>query len=196
MAALADQLDLRTAVIETVDDPSISDVWPRLLAMAENVINRRARHRSQITSASLSFTSGEASLPADFLEVMHLYDTSDGEMVQVPLAAVKASGSQYRYFAIDGSKVYIYGVSGTRTMEYYAKVPTISAAMTDTNWLLAAHPDVYLYAASVEAAKHLRKPDLIAALAPLLDMAFDELKIASDDARYGRARVRVAGWTP
>lgn len=196
MAVYADSLDLRTAVVEAVGTPSFVDVWPRIVQMAELMINRQMRHRRQITSTDLTFTNGVATIPSDFLEVIHLYGQSNREMFEAPLSTVKQSGSMYGYFAIDEDSIHIYGFSGTRTMEYYTTIPTISAALTDTSWVLANFPDVYFAATSLEAAKQLKNTELAAISERMLMAAFESMKIDSDRARFGRAVVRVHGVTP
>ena len=196
MAVFADQLDLRTAVIEAIGDPGISDVFPRLLSMAENNINRQIRHRKQITSASLTFTAGVAPLPADFLEVLRLYDSYDQEMYQAPLSTVKLPFSSHRYFAINDDSALVYGFEGDKTLEYYASIPTITADFTDTNWLLVSYPDVYLYATAFEAAKQVKNAELAAVHERLMKQAFEDMKIDGDRAQFARAVVRVQGLTP
>lgn len=197
MAVFADQLDLRTAVVEAVSSAAIVDVWPRLLQFAENEINRKSRNRQQITAVDLTFTSGVATLPTDFLEMINLYYDGYGtEMVQAPLSTVKQTYSNYGFYAIDGSSVLINGFTGDKAIEYYAKVPTISASLTDTNWLLAAYPDVYMATCAFEAAKHIKSAELAGIYERMADRAFTDMKIDSDRARYSQASVRVAGCTP
>jgi len=197
MAVFADQLDLRTAVVEAVGSTKIVDVWPRILQFAEHEINRRSRNRQQITSDDLTFTAGVATLPADFLEMINLYYDGNGtEMVQAPLSTVKRAYSNYSFYAIDGSSVVINGFTGDKAIEYYAKVPTISASLTDTNWLLAAYPDVYMAVCAFEAAKYVKNAELGAIYERMSAQAFDSMKIDSDRARYSQAAVRVAGCTP
>jgi hypothetical protein len=79
---------------------------------------------------------------------------------------------------------------------YYAKVPTITDSLTDTNWLLEKHPGVYLYGVGLEAAKYLRDAETAQATMPFLDMEIDAANGQDAQERYGRVRVRVAGVTP
>lgn len=196
MAAFADLLDLRTAVIEHVGRPDIAEVFPRLVALAEAAFNRRLRLRDQITSASLTFASGVAPLPADFAEAIGLYDAQGYEYVAQPLQQVKITGSG-SYYAITGSQVVTFNASGNRTFEYFATLPTITdGGMTDTNWLLTKYPTIYLYGVAVEAAKYLKDVDLARATAQLLEMSYAEAESDDARARYSRARVRMSGVTP
>lgn len=196
MAVFADQLDLRTAVVELVKEPKIVEVWPRILGMAERRINRSSRHRKQIDSVTLTFVNGAANLPADFLEILHLYDQHGSEMFQVPLSTTKRTGSAYRYFAIDGSQIIVYGLTGSRDLDYYAEIPSIAALPTDTSWLLNDYPDVYLYTAGAEAAAWLQDVERAGSFAQLADQAMREMAVDSHRARFSRGVIIPRGVNP
>lgn len=195
MAAFDDFLDLQTAVVEGVGRADIVDVMPRLVQLAETVMNRKLRCSDQITTATLTFVAGVATLPAGVAEIIGLYRADGLEYVGQPLQSVRTSGSQ-GFYAISGSTVLTYGLSGDLTLQYYAQLPTISTGTTATNWLLTKYPHAYLYAVSLEAAKHIRDVEMSQTFKFMLD---DEMMtIAGDDhaQRYSRAIVRVAGNTP
>ncbi|MEK1931543.1 MAG: hypothetical protein AAAC47_17540, partial [Pararhizobium sp.] len=99
-------------------------------------------------------------------------------------------------YAVDGSNIYLYGVTGDRNIEYYAALPTISSSATGSNWLLQKYPNVYLYAVGLEAAKFLRDPELTQATASLLQGAMNDLKIDDERARWGNGAVRLQMQTP
>ena len=192
--AFADLLDLQTAVVERVKNVGIADVFPQLVKLAEADFNRRLRCREQITSAAVTIASGEASLPVDFQELIGVYDAAGCEYVNQPSQAIRPAQSR-GYYAIDGSKIKA-PADEALTVQYYASIPTISGAMTDTNWLLARHPGLYLYGVAMQAAVYMGSAELVAALAPALDLEFKAVDAADASSRYARARVRVAGVTP
>lgn len=194
MSVFADFLDLRTAVVEQVGRPDIVDVFPRLTAMAETGFNRRLRTQDMITSYTMTLASGEAQLPTDLLEIIGLYGSDGLELIQQP---VQVTQSQARpFYSIAGGYLTVKGYSGDMTLQYYARIPTISDGMTSTNWLLEKHPDVYLYGVGYEASKHIRNVDGAQAAKALLDMALTDAIAEDHQARYSRARVRVGGVTP
>lgn len=190
MAALADFIDLRTAVVEHVRDASITDVFPRLLAMAEGRINRSLRLRQQITRATLTFAAGVAAVPTDMIEVIGLYSAAGAEYVQQ-----EAQHQVGNYYSIKGDEFFLPGFSGDLAIDYYAMVPAL-VGLTATNWLLVKYPEIYLYAASFEAAKYTRDAQLAGATKTLMDEAMADARADDSNARYSRARVRVAGVTP
>lgn len=194
--AFDDLLDLRTAVIEHVGRPDIADVFPRLVKLAEAAFNRRLRMRDQITSTTVTIASGTANLPSDYAEVLGLYDSNGAEYVQQPLHRVKESGTR-PFYAISGSTIVTNGYDGDRTLEYYAEVPTLTdGGMTDTNWLLAKYPSIYLYGVGLEAAKYVKDAELASVTRGLLDAEISDAEGDDFRSRYSRARVRIAGVNP
>lgn len=196
MAAFADALDLRIAVAENVGDTSLTDLFPRFVQMAEAKLNKRLRTNAQITDATLTFTEGEADLPDDFAEIIHVYDPHGCIMRGGTIAYTKRPGSVYSRYAIKGAKMLIHGISGDRNIVYYAQLPTLTSAVTATNWLLQEAPDVYLYAVSLEAAKHLKNVDMARALSDLLRDAVRDLERDSFSQRWANTTVKPMMVTP
>lgn len=197
MAAYADFLDLRTEVVEYIGDPSIVDVFPRLLAFAETALNRVLRCREQITSTTLTFSSGSASLPADFLEAIGLYDSSGYEYVQQAPQDVRVNDHSTRHFyTVLASTISMTASDGDRTLQYYAEIPSVGDSMTDSNWLLQKHPAVYWWAVALEAAKWRKDDALEQRIAQNLAAEIAAVNGQDYAERYARGRVRVAGPTP
>lgn len=194
MSAFADFIDLQTAVVEHVRNPSIADVFPRLVKLAEVTFNRRLRCREQITTSALTITSGAAALPSDYAALLGVFDASGVELIQQPVQALQVQQTR-GYYGLSGSNV-IAKNDEVLSLIYYAKVPTITDSLTDTNWLLEKHPGVYLYGVGLEAAKYLQMVDVAQATMPFLDMEIDAANGQDAQERYGRVRVRVQGVTP
>lgn len=191
-----DYLDLKIAVSEHVNNRNISDVMKRLVQQAESNLNRQLRTRKQITSDTLTFTNGAATLPTDFLEMINVYDGNGQPMRAGTLSGNKAYGANYWRYSINGSQVLIEGISGDRDIEYYAALPTITSSVSGSNWLLQQYPDVYLYASGLEAAKFLRDAELVTATQALLAQSMTTLMADDEKARWSNATVRVVGATP
>lgn len=192
--AYADLLDLQTAVIERVKNVSLADVFPQLVKLAEATMNRRLRCREQITSVSVVITAGIAALPTDFEEVIGVYDSAGTEYIAQPVQSLQQTQTR-GYYAISGSNI-VAKNDETLTLQYYARLPTITDSMSDTNWLLTRHPGLYLYAVMFEAAKHLMDEELATKIAPVMELEYQAVDAADASNRYARARVRVAGPTP
>jgi hypothetical protein len=196
MVAFADYIDLRLAVSEHVGNRAISDVFPRLVKLAETTLNKKLRTRKQMTTATLTFASGVAPLPAGCLEIISLFNLHKEPMRATSLADVQFEQSSNTQYAIDGSNVIIYGLTGDREFRYFAALPTLTTSPTTSNWLLADHPHVYLYAVGFEAAKFLRDAELAAMTDQLFSNALDEIKIDDDRARWANGVVRMQAATP
>lgn len=179
--AFADYLDLRTAVIEQVGSPDITDVFDRLTRLAEAWLTRNLRMSQQLQEVQVVVTSGIADLPADFAEMFGLYDQRGNEINQKTLQDLQNDTSF---------------PDGVYRIQYYAKIPTLTTSMTNTNWLLEAYPDVYLYSVAYEAARHMRDADMAQAMRQLREETVMNARAADHRARYARARVRVVGPTP
>lgn len=195
MPAFADLIDLQTAVVEHVGTAKIVDVFPRLVQMAEVNINRRLRCQDMVTRTTLTLASGSAPLPADFIEALGVYNSIGYEYIQQPLQSVLTTNTT-QFYAIGAGTLVTKITAGTVLMDYYAQVPTLTTSPTTSNWVLAKHPGLYLYAVGLEAAKYLKDIELAKVTSALADMEYDAAEKYDNNSRYSRARVRVAGVTP
>lgn len=196
MAAFADALDLKFAVADHVGNRSISDVWPRLVQMAETQLNQRLRTLWQVKDATLDFSDGAADLPADFLEMLSVYGIVGSQLHSGPRGDQRLPGTSFSTYSIGDGKIYIRGYGGDRDIQYYAKIPTLSSSLSATNWLLERYPETYLYAVALQAAKWLKDVDLAQATDQLYGYAIQAIKIDDERARWGNGVVRVQGITP
>lgn len=187
MTAFTDYLDLRTAVIETVRDASITDVFDRLTKLAEARFNRELRCRDQITETTITVASNAGPLPADFQELIGVYDAYGQEFTVRPIQGVQPR--HYSYVAIDGAN--LVGNDRDYSVQYYASIPTLTTSPTTSNWLLQKYPEVYLYGVSCEAAKYLRDAEAVPVLEQYRDRAIYDARANDERQRYSRARVRL-----
>jgi len=196
VAALQNYIDLRFAVSDHVGNRAISDVFPRLVEMAEADFNSRLRTRRQIAEATLTFEGGLSPLPPDFLEIVGVYGLHGSDLHASPTGAFLRPGSGYSSYQIDGYNISINGYSGDRTIQYYAKLPTLTNSPTACNWLLRDYPSIYLYGVGLQAAKHLRDQELAVATSSLYGEAIQLLRVDDERARWSNSIVRVQGLTP
>lgn len=196
MTAFNDALDLKTAVFDQVGNRTISDVWPRLVQMAEVQLNQRLRTLWQVTSDTLTFTDGEAALPADFLEMLHVYGPCGYQMRAGMLVDQQRPGMSHTTYSIGAGKLLVRGFTGDKEIQYYAALPTISNSLSATNWLLEQFGDVYLYAVSLQAAKFLRDVEMATATDQLYAAALNAVRVQDERARWSNSVVRVQGMTP
>ena len=100
-----------------------------------------------------------------------------------------------RVFSIEGSVLKIRPVDATALeFDYFQKIPALSAGAA-TNWLLAAHPDLYLFGALVEAEMFGVNDERAPLWKARRDEIFDEIEKLSNKTR-GAGAMRVMGSTP
>lgn len=197
MTALADYLDLRVAVSEWTEKRDISDVMPRFVLEAEANLNKLLRTREMLTvGATLTFTSGVAPLPADFVEVGTIWDETNQWPLPGSVQQVLQAWQDAYAWAIYGDDVYIYNLTGTRLMDYYAKLPTLTTTLTTSNWLLQKSPDLYKWAVSLQVAKQYKDIEMGTTAQGLLTDEMDKLMQADAMARFGNAVIRTRSPRP
>ncbi|MDE4621737.1 phage adaptor protein [Sinorhizobium meliloti] len=175
-------------------------VAPRLLGLAELKLNRGLRVADMESSATLTLSNGNASLPADFLEAREVKTSAN-----VPIRAVSLQQLTSSYagnsgtpagYAIVGSTLKARPISDQAlTLSYYAKIPALTPA-APTNWLLTKAADVYLFALVNEIAIWAKDVAAAAAAQQLLMLALSGINIGDERARWGNAQVVVGGLTP
>jgi len=193
MSVFADYLDLRTAVIEQSGRPDIADVFDRLTKLAEARFNRSLRTRFQIASEPISISENAAALPDDYVEVIGVYGANGYELTGQTLQRT-ANVNWRTYYSLTSTE--INGPDGDLTLQYYAKVPTLTTSMTASNWLLEKYPDAYLYGVGYEAALYLKDAAGAQASGEILKQIMTDISSDDESARYARAVVRVKGCTP
>jgi hypothetical protein len=102
-----------------------------------------------------------------------------------------------RIFTIEGSTLKVRPIDGAALeFDYFQKIPALSSgADSGTNWLLAAHPDLYLFGALVEAEMFGVNDERAPVWKARRDEIFDEIEKLSNKTR-GAGAIRVTGVTP
>jgi hypothetical protein len=193
MPTLADYIDLRAEVVRLLKTPAPVDHLDAHTTSAERWMGRNLRHRKQITTASVTFTEGRGPLPADFLEVLAVYNGAGWTYAQAPVDVVEKAAATGSFFAIDDADIIIPGVDGDLDVQYVAAIPTITGSLTGTNWLLAMHPELYAYAVAYEASQGHIPVDGTMLLMQMRDRLLDAARIENQRAQYGAGRVRQGG---
>jgi len=176
--AISTYADLKAAVLsETLrsTDTTFIGNLPRMVVFAEERMIRGGDSPMQCSplrvmemqvDETLTFTAGEAALPAAFLEAVLLFwDTApkNAPRYEPPTTfhinrRTATSGTPGAY-TVRNSKVLLSPpTSGDMVFTYYAR-PAPLVADGDTNAVLTAYPSLYFNAVLVEAYRHLRDSD-------------------------------------
>lgn len=190
--ALSTYAELQAAVSAHLFDRSdLSAVIPDFIRLAEAQMQRRLRTHNQITRTAITLNAQYADLPADHLETIRVTaDKRPLESVSTDaLAELRQSDDtarEPRYMAHTGAQIELWptpGQSYTGAIEYYATIPALANDNT-SNWILASHPDAYLYGALIHAGRFLDDEALIARSQDLFVDAVAAIQAESNRQRF------------
>lgn len=131
---------------------------PRFIRFAEAEFNRVIRVPDMEATANVTVTSGSGSLPADCLSVKtariagvsKLDYISTDEFDELSSSVNPPTGNPDSYSEWGSSLHILPSGDATVAIRYFQTIPALTASNT-TNWLMTRHPDLYLYAALVQA---------------------------------------------
>jgi hypothetical protein len=200
--AITTYAELQTAIDNWVDHQLFSARSPDFITLFESTVNRRLRVRQQETSTTLTPSAGSATLPTDYLSWRQatwmgstpaLLEYVEPDYLDARFPTITAGTP--KMFTIEGSTFRI-GSSDTTgiTFKYFAKVPSLSDSAT-TNWLLTAHPDLYLFGSLVEAEMFGVNDERAPAWKARRDEIFDEIERLSNKTR-GSGAIKIMSVTP
>jgi hypothetical protein len=99
-------------------------------------------------------------------------------------------------FTIIGSTIRVLPItSSTINLQYYSAIQPL-ATDDATNWLLVAHPAIYLYGTLVHSAPYLGDDNRLQLWGAMFENALRALEMKDERARYSSTRMRVKSPTP
>lgn len=162
---ITDYASLQASIGQWLARSDMATAAPDLIQMAEVRIGRdlqRMQHRRLMVSVSGTLAAGSAALPADFVTIRSVeVPWGAGNLVLPPLDSTtqESTSSQPLGYWIDGNTLRVTGGGvSPYTLNYWQRLPSIAAA---TNWLITDSPDLYLYAALLEAAPYMKEDERI-----------------------------------
>lgn len=185
-----------------VGDTDFEAAVPTMVQLATTRLNSEVRTLDmERFSTGLADANGYSTLPTDFLGMRSVfsatagtdalgYVTPDFYAANYPLAGVPTS------YTIIGNQLRTWpSASGSMTMIYYQRIPTLSA-LAPTNWLLAKYPSMYLYACLLEAAPFMEEDTRAATWKAYYDAALAGINRDDTRSRYPNGVSRVSQETP
>ena len=200
--AIVDYASLKTAIGEwdAVDLSADADAF---IDLAEAYVNLKLRCRQMETIASIAASSNTYALPSDYIEYKRVvekasirrqlkYITEDAVETLYP---DRASGLS-NHFTIIGSTIYTFPLSSTDIeLTYYAKIPALSGSAT-TNWLILAHPNLYLHACLLYAAEWRKNDAQLTKESTFVQNYVDLMHAADNRGKFANAGVTLPGNVP
>ncbi len=157
----------------TLPSAETSSRIPEYIALFEAEANRtlRIRHMDTVDTA-LAVTSGSATVPTGFRQMLSAVNTEDPyePIDYLPPDLYEAldpseTGNPV-YYTITGSTLLFWPDDTTTVRIRYRRGLTPLSADDDTNWLLAKHPDAYLWGSLRNADLRLVDPERAALVEP------------------------------
>lgn len=160
--------ELKTAIADWLNRADLDQQIPDFIRLAETSMNDVLRSSFMVSTTTVTTSTSEVTLPADALELVYvqvsgsdaapLEQVSPQQLITLRRARLRTAGTP-KFFAIVGRKIMLAPApasSTTISLEYYAKIPALSAgADSGSNWLLDEAPHIYLYGALMHASPFL-----------------------------------------
>lgn len=183
--AITTATELRTALEGWLYRTDVTARLDEFIALFEARFNRDVRVRGMEASmASTALVSGAVANPTAFLAWKELRCDTDHDytLEPRPLEWIRNQADYAAsplYFAVMDAQTVCYPTSGSVLGTYYRFLPSLTS--NSTNWLLTAHPDLYLMGSLEEAAIYTRDETLMAMASRRAASILESLK-ASDTA--------------
>lgn len=191
---------LQTQVADFVNRDDLTAQIPTFITLAEAAINRDVRHWQMEKRSEATFNQRYEPLPLDWISSIRVSVSgnkqvkrlSQSRMLSMREGSADTAGEP-RYYTISASQIELFPTpSGDYdgSMIYYAEVEALSDT-TQSNWLLASAPDVYLYGALLHTAPYLQEDARLAVWASLYKEAVNTLNANSMRDQYGGAGLAI-----
>jgi hypothetical protein len=183
------------------------------IRLFEARMNRKLRTPDQQITASVTLLTNvnTYAIPSSIRQVKQVF-TGDTNGVTVTLNPMTRLRLQQDYpvplvgipqaYAIEGTQIILApspdGISNSNTLTItgYNTLPPLDGVTNLSNWLLAAHPDAYLYGALTEAAAYLRDDEHLGLWRAALDDVIEDILKESTQRKIpmGPLRTMPAIW--
>jgi hypothetical protein len=154
--ALSNFTELKASIADWMLRDDLTSVIPDFIALAEAHMNRQLESWKMEEMSALTVSSRYTALPSDFMSAKRVEVTtpyciplesmSRADMQQ-QRAELLDAGGRPQYYAITDSQLEVLpspDASYTVNLYYKEKIPALSDSNT-SNWVLADHPDLYLF---------------------------------------------------
>jgi len=182
--------DYAELVLEAARRTGVTDLTTRadmVVGMAEKYLSKRLRLAGQETETTLTTDSdGEATLPSDFEEIRSVR-VSDRIFPRLDLDRVLTGSADG--FTVRGSTLVSTKASADHVIVYYASIPSLDS--NDTNHLLTAEPELYLYAVIFQAYSSAGDLEKAAVARGYVDTMIEEANLRSYLIRHGDQRLHL-----
>jgi len=201
--AITTYVELQAAVANWLDRSDLTARIPEFVTLAEAQMNRLLRSRGATGRSIATIGTEFSALPDDFAQAISLrVETASGwqELSAAEQDAISGYPSERgtpRLYSVVGAELRLHPApDAERTVEmtYFSKLPALGPA-NPSNWVLAAHPDAYLYGTLVHSAPLLRDAEILGTWRALSDAAMEQI-VTERRQPGGRLRTDITGARP
>ena len=195
--AITSYSTLKTAITNWTHRSDMADVADDLIDNVEAWLNRELRVSQMETRATTTVSSEYVALPSDFIGIRNIQVNSNPvkEMVYLTPAQMDIydlDTSELGYYTVVGDELQVNASSGEIEITYWARIPPLDD-QNETNWLILAHPDVYLYGCLAEAFLYAQDPVQAQTFSSLFRETVNKINQQDKARKYGKLlQVRVA----
>lgn len=202
---LANYGELLTEVADWLDRADLTSKIPTFVRLFEAQAERKLRLRQMLVSNEQGTipNGGQIVLPDNFLELQNI-SVLDQSGNPVPMTyAAKHQVDQRRTDLVTSGTPRVYTISKsfievaprpdatyTYELSYWERIPKLSGAVT-LNWLLADHPDLYLFGSLMQAEPYLKHDERIDVWGSALSVLLSDLTLADEKAMRGGNPLKV-----
>lgn len=191
---------LKAEIAEWLNRQDLATVIPTFVRLLESQVERTLRVREMVTRARAEITEEFTVLPPDFLSIEHaiVNDAKPITLEWVPMNQIdelqrSMDPGPLKFFTIIGDELEVAPFpQSTSEIEvvYYRTIEKLSDT-NQTNWLLARHPDLYLYGSLMQAAPYLKNDERVGLWSSALITILEEIRLANERATRGGAPLKM-----
>jgi hypothetical protein len=200
--ALASYNDLKSSIADWLNRDDLAAVIPDFITMAEAQLERRLPVERMVKRATATLDTPFSAVPGDFVSPKSLVLTSTAPVQPLEFLSedeLDAKKYVYRsvgkplYFTVVGTQFEVLPAPDgeyTAELTYVGTLDKLSNS-NPSNWILARHPDVYLYNSLMQAAPYLRDDERVGLWSQLASQAIEDMLIQDSRAAVSQGRVAM-----
>jgi len=201
--SLSNYTELQSSVADFLNRSDLTTVIPDFITMCEADMNRTLRVREMSVRTRAPITTQYVKLPDDFLGMRNIDLMTDPvtpltykNLQNLDIHRSNESTGKPLYYSIMQENLEFAPIPDAEyTLEivYYQKIPSLSA--NTTNWLLADHPDAYLYGSLMHSAPYLQADDRVGLWAGKYNQILEQIKTSDEKAKFSGSTPSIS-FTP
>ena len=201
--ALSNYTELQASVADFLNRGDLTSVIPDFVTMTEAEFNRTLRVSDMSVRTRAPLDSQYVKLPDDFLGMRNIDLLTDPvtpltykNLQNLDIHRSNDATGKPLYYSIMQNNIEFAPVPDsdyTIEIVYYQKIPALS--INPTNWLLADHPDAYLYGTLMHSAPYLQADERVGLWAGKYNQIIQQITSSDEKAKFSGSTPSIS-FTP